>query len=216
MNAHRAKGIGHRVIKDNNSFFYFSLPYALGPLLFTVFFTGCGQDMRDQPRFEPFEKTSFYSDGRSSRPRIEGTVARGQLDTGDPLHSGKVNSQYALTFPFEIDEKKMLRGQERYNIFCSVCHDQIGNGHGMIVQRGFPKPTSFHEERLRSASPGYLFTVITNGLGNMPPYEGSISPEDRWAIVAYLRVLQQSQNTPLSEIPPSAQHQLMEQSAHEL
>jgi mono/diheme cytochrome c family protein len=166
---------------------------ALGILL--VFVTAaCRQDMHDQPKYEPLESSAFFRDGQASRPLVDGTVARGQLQDDEHLYTGKVDGQPATTFPFPISGAMMDRGQERYNVYCAPCHDRVGNGVGMIVRRGYRQPQSFHIDRLRAAPPGHFYDVITNGFGAMPDYRAQIQPEDRWAIVAYIRALQLSQH----------------------
>lgn len=161
---------------------------------------GCQQEMAKQPRYEPLDRSEFFDDQRASRPLVEGTVARGQLRDDEHLYRGVVNGKPAETFPFPIDQQTLLRGRERYNIFCAPCHDQIGTGRGMIVRRGYHAPPSFHSERLRQTEAGLFFRHITQGLGAMPDYAQQISPEDRWAIIAYIRALQLSQNTRLSDL----------------
>lgn len=162
---------------------------------------GCRQDMHDQPRFEPLEKSSFFDDQRSARPQVAGTIARGELSFDDHLNKGLVDGQPAETFPFPITMEVLERGRQRYDIFCSVCHDKVGNGLGMAVQRGMKQPTSFHVERLRSSPPGYFFDVITRGFGVMYDYSDRIAPRDRWAIVAYLRTLQYAQGADAATLP---------------
>src|SRR5262249_4904072 len=132
-------------------------------LLLAAAATACRQDMHDQPRYKPFQKSSFFADGRSERPLVQGTVARGHLEDDPQLYLGKVDGKLATTFPFAITKQVLERGHERYDIYCSPCHDRIGNGQGTIVQRGFKAPPSFHIDRLREAPPGYFFDVITNG-----------------------------------------------------
>lgn len=229
---------------------------------------GCRQDMHDQPRYEPLEPSTFFEDGRGSRPPVEGTVARGSLredsefftgrtggnrpagganqgqqpsnigttETGTTSASGtsagaagavttggaaltnrsaarssEVFAQYegfVTVFPFPVTKEVMDRGEERYNIFCSVCHSRTGDGNGMVVRRGYRKPPSFHEDRLRQAPVGYYFDVITNGFGAMPDYSAQITARDRWAIIAYLRALQRSfQGTP-ADVPPDQRDRL--------
>lgn len=160
----------------------------------------CRQDMHDQPRFEPLETSSFFADGRSARPRIEGTVARGDRAPDPHWSEGRVDGELATTFPMEVDAAVLQRGRERYDIFCSACHDRTGYGQGMVVKRGMKQPPSFHIQRLQEAPPGYFFDVITNGFGAMYDYADRIDPADRWAIVAYLRALQLSQNTQLADL----------------
>jgi mono/diheme cytochrome c family protein len=150
--------------------------------------------MHDQPKQEPLEASTFFRDGQGSRPLVEGTVARGELREDEHLYTGKVNGQPATTFPFPITRETMDRGQDRYNIYCAPCHDRAGTGNGMIVQRGYRQPQSFHIDRLREAPPGHFYDAITSGFGAMPDYRAQIRPEDRWAIVAYIRALQLSQH----------------------
>ena len=171
---------------------------------------GCRQDMHDQPKYEPLEASSFFPDGRASRPLVPGTVARGQLREDTHLYEGKVAGKPAETFPFPINLKTLERGQQRYNIYCSPCHDRVGNGNGMIVRRGYRRPPSYHIDRLRAAPPGYFFDVITHGFGVMPDYAAQVPVNDRWAIVAYIRALQLSQHAGLADLPPAEQTKLGE------
>lgn len=172
--------------------------------------TACRQDMHDQPRYEPLERNAFFEDGRASRPLVEGTVARGQLRLDDHFYTGKVNGELVTTLPFAATKEVLERGQQRYNIFCSPCHDQIGTGKGMIVQRGFRQPPSLHIDRLRQAPAGHFFDVMTNGFGTMYSYADRIAPKDRWAIVAYIRALQLSQNATLEDVPAAERSKLLE------
>jgi mono/diheme cytochrome c family protein len=169
---------------------------------------GCRQDMHDQPKFKPYAKNDFFADQRSARPLIEGTVARGHLNDDALLATGKVEGQPATVFPFEISPAVMARGRERYDIFCAPCHSRTGAGDGMIVRRGYRKPPTFHEDRLRQAAPGYVFDVISKGFGAMPDYAGQIPVADRWAIVAYLKALQRSQQATLDDVPPAERARL--------
>lgn len=159
--------------------------------------------MAEQPSYDPLEKSDFFDDQRSARPLVEGTVARGLLRGDEHLYRGTVNGKPADTFPFAIDKQVLLRGRERYEIFCAPCHDRVGTGQGMIVRRGYRVPASFHIDRLRQTEPGVFFEHITKGFGVMPDYAQQITSEDRWAIVAYIRALQLSQHAQLSEIPAS-------------
>ncbi len=168
----------------------------------------CQQRMADQPRYKPLARSEFFGDERSARPLVEGTVARGDLEADEQLYTGQVNGKVADTFPFPITEKILRRGQERFNIYCSPCHDQAGTGQGMIVKRGYRAPPSYHIERLRSAPPGYFFQVITRGFGLMPDYAQQVSPEDRWAIIGYIRALQLSQNAKLADVPEQERQKL--------
>ncbi len=168
----------------------------------------CQQRMADQPRYKPLARSEFFGDERSARPLVEGTVARGDLEADEQLYTGQVNGKVADTFPFPITEKILRRGQERFNIYCSPCHDRAGTGQGMIVKRGYRAPPSYHIERLRSAPPGYFFQVITRGFGLMPDYAQQVSPEDRWAIIGYIRALQLSQNAKLADVPEQERQKL--------
>jgi len=190
-------------------FSIFDSRFSLIFVAIALFTAACRQDMHDQPRHEPLEGSAFFQDGRASRPLVEGTVARGHLRLDDHFYIGKVNGDLVKTFPFAITKEVLARGQERYNIYCSPCHDQVGTGQGMIVQRGFRAPPSYHIDRLREAPVGYFFDVMTNGFGAMYSYADRISPHDRWAIIAYVRALQLSQNAALDDVPPAKQKQLM-------
>ena len=164
---------------------------------------GCRQDMHVQPKYVPEDPSTFFADGRSARPPVEGTVARGQLRTDEFLYTGRINGVAADLFPFPITSAELSRGRERYNIYCSPCHDYTGSGNGMIVQRGFPSPPSFHLERLRQAPAGHFFDVMTNGMGLMYSYASRVSPEDRWRIAAYIRALQLSEHGSTADVPES-------------
>ena len=170
-------------------------------LLALAMSTGCRQDMHDQPRFKPLAKSDFYADLRSARPPVEGTVARGQLHEDTYFYTGKVGNNPGDYMPFAVTDEVMARGRERFNIYCSPCHSRLGDGNGMIVQRGFRAPPSYHTERLRKAPLGYFFDVMTNGFGAMPDYASQIPPRDRWCIVAYIRALQLSQNATSADVP---------------
>jgi hypothetical protein len=164
--------------------------------------TGCALDMRHQPRYEAFEKSAFFQDNLSARPPVADTVARGQLHLDEHLYNGRVNGDFAQTFPFTVTLEILERGQERYDIFCTPCHGQVGDGQGIITEYGLRAPNSFHTPELRDEPPGYYFDLITRGTRVMPSYAARIRPEDRWAIVAYIRALQLSQNASLSDVPP--------------
>jgi len=157
-------------------------------------FTSCRKGMVDQQHLKPLAEDNFFPDGRGSRLPPAHTVARGQLRDDEQFYTGKVGPQLAANFPMPMTRRFLERGQERFNIYCAVCHGPTGEGNGMIVQRGFPQPPSFHEQRLRDAPPGHFVDVITNGYGVMYPYASRVAPEDRWAITAYIRALQLSQH----------------------
>jgi mono/diheme cytochrome c family protein len=170
---------------------------------------GCRQDMHDNPRLETYERSDVFADGLASRPLEEGTVARGQLRADDELETGKVGTAFAATFPAPVTVQSIQRGRDRFQIYCTPCHGQLGRGDGMVVRRGFRQPTSFHDERLRQQVPGYFYDVITNGFGVMPDYRAQVpSVEDRWAIVAYVKALQLSQNATLADVPEAERAKL--------
>ena len=168
----------------------------------------CRQDMHDQPKYIPLRESTFFVDARSARPIVAGTVARGQLHEDTLLYTGKVDGSDALMFPFRIDETVMARGQQRFNIYCSPCHGRTGLGDGMVVQRGYRRPPSFADERLRQAPVGHFFDVMTNGFGAMPDYAAQILVTDRWAIAAYVRALQLSAHATLEDVPAAERGQL--------
>jgi mono/diheme cytochrome c family protein len=198
--------------------------------------SGCSrQDMHDQPKYKPLRGTTFFEDSLSARPSVPGTVARGYLKDDSHLYTGRVSQTSAAggalpvvrppgidakspvaaqgpifvdTFPFPITREVLERGRERFDIFCSVCHGRLGTGEGMVVRRGFRQPPSYHIDRLKEARVGHFFDVITNGFGAMPDYAAQIHVRDRWAIVAYIRALQLSQNVPLGDVPAEGRSQL--------
>jgi mono/diheme cytochrome c family protein len=158
--------------------------------------------MHIQPRYDPLAGTDFFGDGRSARPVVEGTVARGQLRIDRARYTGKVNGQDVDVFPFPIAKEDLQRGQQRFNIYCSPCHSRLGDGNGIVVQRGFRQAASYHTERMLQAPVGHFFDVITNGFGAMPSYASRVQPDDRWRIAAYIRVLQLSENATIQDVPP--------------
>jgi mono/diheme cytochrome c family protein len=177
----------------------------------TAWAPACRQDMHDQAKYEPMERSGLFADQRAARPVPAGTVARGQLQVDEHYFTGKVGGRLAETFPAPVTRETLARGQERYDIFCSPCHDRTGSGRGMIVQRGFPRAASFHEKRLRESPPGHFFNAVTNGFGVMPSYRTQIPVDDRWAIVAYIRALQLSQHAALDDVEPLKRALLEEQ-----
>jgi mono/diheme cytochrome c family protein len=160
--------------------------------------------MHDQPRFKPYAKSDFFADKRSARPALEGTIARGHLRGDTVLYTGKADGKPVDAFPFAVTAEVMARGRERFDIFCSPCHGRTGAGEGMIARRGYRKPPTFHQDRLRQAAPGYTFDVITSGFGAMPDYAQQIPVRDRWAIVAYIKALQRSQHAAAGTLPAGA------------
>jgi hypothetical protein len=168
---------------------------------------GCRQDMQNQPKFVPQRSTSFFSDGRSVRPQVAHTVARGQLDNSSFFATGFLDGKEADLMPFPVTMHVLERGQERFNIYCSPCHSRLGNGAGMIVQRGY-KPAANLLDAHRLAEPlGHYFAVMSHGFGAMPDYSAQLTPSDRWAVAAYVRALQLSQTARQSNVPPGVQIQ---------
>ena len=174
---------------------------ALLTLAFAVVLTGCGRNMFDQPRYETLDASAFFADGAAARPLIDGTVSRERGAVDATFYTGQGPEGLLTEIPLELTVDVLQRGQERYNIYCSVCHNYNGDGRGMIVQKGAVQPTSFHAQRLLDAPVGYFFNAMTNGFGRMYPYASRIPPEDRWAIAAYIRALQLSQNAFVEDIP---------------
>jgi mono/diheme cytochrome c family protein len=158
--------------------------------------------MKDNSRLKPYEASIFFADGHSDRPWVEGTVPYGSVPDDTVLNTGKADGKLVDYFPFKVTPEVLARGRERYNIYCMVCHDAAGSGNGMVALRGFkPAPASFHTDRLRKVPAGYFFDVITNGFGAMADYRAQIEVEDRWAIAAYVRALQLSQNAVINDVP---------------
>jgi mono/diheme cytochrome c family protein len=193
--------------------------FAFCLLPFALLSSACREDMQNQPKYRPYRQSTFFKDGESGRQPIEGTVARGHLKEDALFYTGKTTGSapsdaasefqgFTDSFPREVTAETLKRGEERYNIYCAVCHDRSGYGEGMVVRRGYKKPPPFHSDRLRQAPVGYLFDVITNGFGAMPDYAAQIPPNDRWAIVAYLRALQLSQNTHVNALSADERNKL--------
>ena len=162
---------------------------------------GCRQDMHDAPRYEAFEANSTFADNRASRTPPAGTIARGWLRDDEALYTGKIAGQAVDQYPFPIGREELARGQQRFNIYCTPCHGRVGDGNGMVVQRGLRQAASFHQDRLRQEKLGYFYDVITNGFGAMPDYATQIPVRDRWLIVAYVRTLQLSQHASVNDVP---------------
>ena len=186
---------------------------ALSPVMFFVlaacgvlFLSGCDrmrQDMATQPKYRPLAPSDFFRDGRSERPLLENTVARGSLDNDKFVVAKDSND-----FPLKVDQALLDRGKERYAAFCTPCHGLQGDGNGMVALRGMKHPPSYHIDRLREAPNGYFYDVITNGFGQMYSYGAQIPPSDRWAVVAYVRALQLSRNAHASELPAELRQKL--------
>jgi hypothetical protein len=185
----------------------------LGPALLLVFLSGCGNALYDQPRYKPYAASDFFDDGMSARQLVAGTVPRvdpgaGALSSAEVFTTGKSAGELAAEVPFPVDRSVLERGQERYRIFCTPCHSELGDGQGMIVRRGFNPPPSFHKEELRKEPIGHFFDVITRGHGTMYSYAARIPPRDRWATAAYIRALQLSQHALAADLSSDDRSQL--------
>ena len=188
------------------------LPIRLALAALLLLTIGCRQDMHDQPKYIPLRSSAFWADGMGSRTQIPGTVARGQLRANAYYYTGKNGVKEGDSFPFPITQAVLERGQERYNIYCTPCHSRIGDGNGMIVQRGYAKAANLiGDARIVKAPVGHYYDVITNGWGAMPDYQSQVAPADRWAISAYLRVLQMSQNASINDVPPEMRDKLLDE-----
>jgi mono/diheme cytochrome c family protein len=164
--------------------------------------SACRQDMHNQAKMKPYRQSRFFADGQGSRLPVEGTVARGQLRENETYFTGMTpDGEMLAEIPVPVTRQVLQRGQQRFDIYCAPCHGRLGDGQGMVVQRGYKPPVSFHDPRLVASPAGYFYDVITNGFSVMPSYATQITPEDRWAIVAYLRALQLSQGARLAELP---------------
>jgi len=177
-------------------------------ILLVVALCGCRQEMYDQPKYKPLGESRFFADRRASRALPEGTVPRGWLRSDQKLYEGKEGHDLTATLPVPLTPELLAHGRERFNIYCSPCHDRTGGGHGMVVRRGYQPPPSFHIDRLREAPVGHFFDVMTNGLGAMPDYASQVPVSDRWAIAAYVKALQLSQHAPLSDVPGDRREEL--------
>ena len=179
---------------------------AFGATAAMLVVAGCRQDMHDEPKFFPQRGTTFYPDGRSVRPQVENTVARGQLHQDAYYSTGLgPDGKEGNAMPFPVTMQVLERGRERFNVYCTPCHSRVGNGQGEIVMRGYRPAGNFQSQRLMAAPLGHFFYVMTNGYGAMPEYAAQIAPEDRWAIVAYIRALQLSQHAQRSDAEANAQ-----------
>src|SRR5579875_241048 len=166
------------------------------------------QDMQDQPKYKPLGASRFFADGREARPIPAGTIARDELNDTDSFHTGQANGTFLDTIPVPISARLLHRGRDRFDIYCSPCHGRMGDGNGMVAQRGLRAPANLLDDRTRSLPPGYIFQVITNGYGAMGDYADQVPVDDRWAIVAYIRALELSRHATLADVPPDARAQL--------
>ena len=176
-----------------------------------LFAAGCRQDMHNAPRYEVFEASDSFPDGRASRSAPAGTVARGWLREDEALYTGKRDGVPVEAIPFAVTHDDLKRGQERYTIYCTPCHGQLGDGNGMVVERGLRQAANFHQDRLRQERLGYFFDVITNGFGAMQGYAEQIPVRDRWLVAGYVRALQYSQNASVNDVPPERRAELKAQ-----
>lgn len=186
-------------MNSSNSLFRWTLAIATATALIPL--SGCRQDMQNQPKMIPQRGTTFFADGRSVRPQVLGTVARGQLDADTYFYTGLIDNQEQDAMPFPVTMTVLRRGQEQFNIYCTPCHSRLGNGRGMIVERGYKPAGDLIEPRIMKEPLGHYFDVISHGYGAMPDYAAQVTPQDRWAIAAYIRALQLSQNATLDDVP---------------
>jgi mono/diheme cytochrome c family protein len=179
---------------------------AFAALFAASLLAGCARlDMQDQPKYRPQRPSDFFADGRSERQPVEGTIARGALQDDTAFYEGKDAAGKDIEeFPIAVNKTVIERGQNRYDIYCAPCHGRIGNGLGMIVRRGFKQPPSYHIDRLRNAPVGHFYDVVSNGYGAMLNYAAQVQPRDRWAIIAYIRALQYSENANINDLPAEA------------
>lgn len=183
-------------------------PLAVGG---AVFLTGCHLDMWVQPKVKSQSENTFFADGQGTRPPVKGTVVFGEPKDDEAFYTGFENGRLVTEFPVPVDKEFILRGKERYEIVCSHCHGGLGDGKGMIAQRGFTlrRPVGdYHTDRLREMPVGHFYDVITNGYGTMYPQGARVQPLDRWAIVAYIRALQLSQNATRDDLDPTTAEML--------
>jgi REP element-mobilizing transposase RayT/mono/diheme cytochrome c family protein len=178
-----------------------ALPMLL--VLAALGFAACRPDMTNQPKAKPLSEGDFFTNGTNARQPPAHTVAWGDARADTAFYTGQTNGTYVTQSPVKLTRDVLNRGRERFDAICAECHDRTGSGNGMIVQRGFPQPPSFHVDRLRNAPIGHFFDVITNGYGVMYSYGTRVEPEDRWAIAAYIRALQLSHNAQLFQVDPA-------------
>ncbi len=164
--------------------------------------------MQDQPRYKPLAASDFFSDHRSARPEVDGTVARGHLRLDEARYTGKIAGEDIDQFPIPITRADIERGQNRFNIYCTPCHGYLGDGNGMVVLRGYRQAATFYETKLVKAPIGHFFDVITNGFGAMPSYASRVQPDDRWRVIAYIRALQLSESATINDVPPDKRQNL--------
>ncbi len=181
---------------------------AVALLLVALAVQACRQDMHDQPKYRPLRGSELFADKRSARPLVEGTVARGTLREDAAFYTGKTAGGFVTEIPVKVTPELLARGQSQFQVFCAPCHGRTGRGDGMVVQRGFKRPSSYHVDRLRQMPIGYFYDVITIGFGAMADYSAQVPPQDRWAIAAYVRTLQLSQYAPAADVPEGKRAEL--------
>ena len=172
------------------------------------FFAACRPDMSNQPKAKPLSQSDFFPDGTSARQPPPDTVAYGDVRERTAFDNGLTNGTYVTRLPIKLTPELLSRGRKQYEAICAECHDRTGSGNGMVVERGFPQPPSYHVDRLRNAPIGHFYDVITNGYGVMYSQAGRVGPEDRWAIAAYIRALQLSHHARISDVNPGERARL--------
>lgn len=182
------------------------LLFTAGAMLLAL--TGCRNDMHDQPRYKPLGASEFFPDHRSARPQVAGTVPRGYLRIDEARYTGKIGGEDIDQFPFPINKADIVRGEDRFNVYCTPCHGRLGDGNGMVVLRGFRQPPSYFSDKLMRAPVGHFFDVMTNGFGAMPSYASRVTPDDRWRVIAYIRALQLSESAKISDVPADQRQNL--------
>jgi mono/diheme cytochrome c family protein len=182
--------------------------FIAGAVLACLGLTACRDDMHNQPRYKPLAASAFFSDGRSARPAVDGTVARGHLRIDEARYTGKIAGEDITEFPIPITKADIERGQNRFNIYCTPCHGRLGDGNGLVVLRGFRQPPSYYSQRLMNAPVGHFFDVVTNGYGAMPSYASRVQSDDRWRVIAYIRALQLSESAKLNDVPADQRQNL--------
>ena len=185
-----------------------NLLHAIPLLTLALLLGACRQDMHNQPKYKPLVESKFFADHRSERAMVDDTVPRGYLRTDLARYTGKMNGVDINYFPVEITRADIGRGRDRFNIYCAPCHSRLGDGNGLIVQRGYRNPPSYYSDRVMKAPVGHFFDVVTNGFGAMPSYASRVTPDDRWRIIAYIRVLQFSESASINDVPADDRAQL--------
>jgi mono/diheme cytochrome c family protein len=185
---------------------------SVGVVLFLAL-AACRNDMHDQPRYKPLASAEFFSDHRSARPQVDGTVARGHLRIDEARFTGKIGGEDIDQFPIPITKADIEWGQSRFNIYCTPCHGRLGDGNGMVVLRGYRQAATYYSDKLMKAPVGHFFDVITNGFGAMPSYASRLDPDDRWRVIAYIRALQLSESAKLTDVPADKRQNLPEEPA---